>query len=89
MVTSPRCFPYTTTCLRVRQSPKGKDYVVGDMALEFGPPSGTGKLIPLLLDTSTSSCRALVRNFIPGGTLQDPLLKRVILVFRCGILVLV
>ena len=27
---SPRCFPYATTCLRVRQSPKGKDYVVRD-----------------------------------------------------------
>ena len=45
MVTSPRCFPYTTTCLRVRQSPKGKDYVVRDTVLELGPPSGPGKLI--------------------------------------------
>ena len=26
------------------------------MALEFGLPSGTGKLIPLLLDVGTSSC---------------------------------
>ena len=33
--------------------------------------------------------RALVRNFIPGKTLQDPLLKRVILIFRCRILLLV
>ena len=56
MVTSPRCFHYTTTCLRVRQSPKGKDYVVWDMALELGLPSGTGKLIQLLLDTGTSNC---------------------------------
>ena len=43
MVTSPRCFPYTTTCLRVRQSPKGKDYVVRDTVLELGPPSGISK----------------------------------------------
>ena len=30
-----------------------------DTALEFGPPSGTGKLIPLLLDAGTSSCTRL------------------------------
>ena len=27
-----------------------------DTALELGPPSGTGKLIPLLLDVGTSRC---------------------------------
>ena len=48
--------PYTTTCLRVRQSPKGKDYVVWDTVLKLGPPSSTGKLIPLLLNTGTSRC---------------------------------
>ena len=32
------------------------------MALEFGPPSGTGKLIPLLLDAGTSSCTRLPRQ---------------------------
>ena len=31
-------------------------HVMGDSALEFGPPSGTGKLIPLLLDMGTSRC---------------------------------
>ena len=34
--------------------PKGKDYVVRDTALELGLPSGTGTLIPLLLDMDTS-----------------------------------
>ena len=34
-------------------------HVMRDTALEFGPPSGTGKLIPLLLDTGTSSCTRL------------------------------
>ena len=33
--------------------------VMRDTALEFGPPSGTGKLIPLLLDAGTSSCTRL------------------------------
>ena len=31
-------------------------HVMRDTALEFGPPSGTGKLIPLLLDAGISSC---------------------------------
>ena len=31
-------------------------HVMRDTALEFGPPSGTGKLIPLLLDAGTYSC---------------------------------
>ena len=31
-------------------------HVMRDPALESGPPSGTGKLIPLLLDTGTSRC---------------------------------
>merc|ERR1712050_664096 len=30
-------------------------HVMRDTALEFGPPSGTGKLIPLLLDAGTST----------------------------------
>ena len=34
-------------------------HVMRDTALEFGPPSGTGKLIPLLLDAGTSSCTRL------------------------------
>ena len=34
-------------------------HVMWDTALEFGPPSGTGKLIPLLLDAGTSSCTRL------------------------------
>ena len=34
-------------------------HVMWDTALEFGPPSGTGKLIPLLLDVGTSSCTRL------------------------------
>ena len=34
-------------------------HVMRDTALEFGPPSGNGKLIPLLLDASPS--KALVR----------------------------
>ena len=36
-----------------------KGTVMRDTALEFGPPSGTGKLIPLLLDAGTSSCTRL------------------------------
>ena len=31
-------------------------HVMQDKVLEFGPPSGTGKLIPLLLDAGTSRC---------------------------------
>ena len=50
---SPRCFPYTTV-RQLTQPVVG--YTARDMALEFGPPSGTGKLIPLLLDAGTSSC---------------------------------
>ena len=34
-------------------------HVMRDTALEFGLPSGTGKLIPLLLDAGTSSCTRL------------------------------
>ena len=34
-------------------------HVMQDTALEFGPSSGTGKLIPLLLDAGTSSCTRL------------------------------
>ena len=48
---SPRCFPYTITLK--------SQHVMRDTALEFGPPSGTGKLIPLLLDAGTSSCTRL------------------------------
>ena len=53
---SPRCFPYTTAC-QLTQPVVG--YTARDTALEFGPPSGTGKLIPLLLDAGTSSCTRL------------------------------
>ena len=34
-------------------------HVMRDTALEFGPLSGTGKLIPLLLDAGTSRCTRL------------------------------
>ena len=34
-------------------------HVMWDMALEFGLLSGTGKLIPILLDAGTSSCTRL------------------------------
>ena len=51
---SPRCFPYTITRLLLKSQ-----HVMRDTALEFGPPSGTGKLIPLLLDAGTSSCTRL------------------------------
>ena len=34
-------------------------HVMQDMSLEFGLPSSTGKLIPLLLDAGTSSCTRL------------------------------
>ena len=34
-------------------------HVMRDTALEFGPPSGTGKLIQLLLDAGTSRCTRL------------------------------
>ena len=34
-------------------------HVMQDTALEFCLPSGTGKLIPLLLDAGTSSCTRL------------------------------
>ena len=51
---SPRCFPYTITWLLLKSQ-----HVMRDTALEFGPPSGTGKLIPLLLDAGTSSCTRL------------------------------
>ena len=34
-------------------------HVMRDTALEFGLPSGTGKLIPLLLDAGTSRCTRL------------------------------
>ena len=34
-------------------------HVMRDTALDFGPPSGTGKLIPLLLDAGTSRCTRL------------------------------
>ena len=53
---SPRCFPYTTAC-QLTQPVVG--YTAWDTALEFGPPSGTGKLIPLLRDAGTSSCNRL------------------------------
>ena len=49
---SPRCFPYTTEC-QLTQPVVG--YTVRDTALELGLPSGTGKLIQLLLDAGTSS----------------------------------
>ena len=48
---SPRYFPYTITWK--------SQHVMRDTALEFGLPSGTGKLIPLLLDAGTSSCTRL------------------------------
>ena len=48
---SPRCFPYTITRLLLKSQ-----HVMRDSALELGPPSGTGKLIPLLLDAGTSRC---------------------------------
>ena len=51
---SPRCFPYTITRLLLKSQ-----HVMRDTALEFGPPSGTGKLIPLLLDAGTSRCTRL------------------------------
>ena len=51
---SPRCFLYTITRLLLRSQ-----HVMRDTALEFGPPSGTGKLIPLLLDAGTSRCTRL------------------------------
>ena len=51
---SPRCFPYTITRLLLKSQ-----HVMRDTALDFGPPSGTGKLIPLLLDVGTSSCTRL------------------------------
>ena len=54
MVTSPRCFPYTITRLLLKSQ-----HVMRDTALELGPPSGTGKLIPLLLDAGTSRCTRL------------------------------
>ena len=54
--TSPRCFPYTTV-YQLTQPVVG--YTALDTALEFGPPSGTGKLIPLLLNAGTSSCTRL------------------------------
>ena len=50
---STRCFPYTTAC-QLTQPIVG--YTARDTVLNFGPPSGTGKLIPLLLDAGTSSC---------------------------------
>ena len=50
------------------KAPKGKDYVVRDMALELGPPSGTGKLIPLLLDAGTSSCTRLPFSLLSSTT---------------------
>ena len=50
---SPRCFPYTTAC-QLTQPVVG--YTALDTALEFGPPSGTGMLIPLLLYAGTSRC---------------------------------
>ena len=50
---SPRCFPYTTVC-QLTQPVVG--YTARDTALELGPPSGTRKLIPLLLDAGTSRC---------------------------------
>ena len=51
---SPRCFPYTITRLLLKSQ-----HVMRDTALEFGPPSGTGKLIPLLLKAGSSSCTML------------------------------
>ena len=51
---SPRCFPYTITRLLLKSQ-----HVMRDTALELGPPSGTGKLIPLLLDAGTSRCTRL------------------------------
>ena len=51
--TGPRCFPYTTVC-QLTQPVVG--YTVQDKVLELGLPSGTGKLIPLLLDVGTSKC---------------------------------
>ena len=47
-------FPYTITWLLLKSQ-----HVMRDMALEFGPPSGNGKLIPLLLDAGTSRCTRL------------------------------
>ena len=48
---SPRCFPYTITRLLLKSQ-----HVMRDTALEFGPPSSTGKLIQLLLEAGTSRC---------------------------------
>ena len=50
---SPRCFPYNTVC-HLTQPVIGS--TARDMALELGLPSGTGELIPLLLDSGTSRC---------------------------------
>ena len=52
-VASPTCFPYITAC-QLTQSVVGN--TAWDMALESGLPNGTGKLIPLLLCSDTSSC---------------------------------
>ena len=49
--TSPRCFPYTTACQLTQPVVSN---TARDMALELGPPSGTWKLILLLLDAGTS-----------------------------------
>ena len=48
---SPRCFPYTITRLLLKSQ-----HVMRDTALELGPPSSTGKLIPLRLVKDTSRC---------------------------------
>ena len=53
---SPRPFPYITVC-KLTQPVLG--YTALDTALELGLRSDTGKLIPLLLDTGTSSCTRL------------------------------
>ena len=54
MVTSPICFPYTITWLLLKSQ-----HVMRDSALELGPPSSTGKLIPLLHDACPSRCTRL------------------------------
>ena len=56
---SPRCFPYTTAC-QLTQTVVG--YTAQDTALELGAPSGTGKLILLLLDGGTSRCTRFPPN---------------------------
>ena len=66
---SPTCFPYTTAC-QLTQPVVG--YTVRDMALELGLQSGTGKLIPLLLDAGTSRCTRISRQQMGNSFYYTP-----------------